>query len=169
MTNALYTKKKKYNDIPYTSKFYQLDDWKELPRIDQVQAVCFLNKNQIVFYKNIKGFLGNPGGGPKKNETPKQTLKRELIEEAQLKLLNWATIGYEKLDYIKNDEVFKTQYFLRAIAKVELIDAKIKDPDGKGIKRIVVDTNDATKILNWGKEGEILIELALKNYTKIFK
>lgn len=153
---------------PYKLNVYSLDDYKELPEIDQVQAVCFLDANQVVFYKNREGWIGNPGGGIESDETIEDTIKRELVEEAQLGLLDWRTIGYESILHLDKPEEKNTHYFLRAVAKVRLIDKKIDDPDGKAIERIITPLEDAVQTLNWGKKGEILVNLAKQKYLDVW-
>lgn len=145
---------------------YKLDTLNELEYINQVQSVCFLDKKHIVFYKNIKGFLGNPGGSVEKDESISDTLTRELIEEAQLRLINFVTIGYEKVTYPNKELADK--YFLRVASHIELIDKAINDPAGKAIGRIVVPVENAIKTLDWGKKGEVLINLALEKLDQLF-
>ena len=158
----LFTGHSEWKGKPYITELYSSDDCLTVSPITQVQAVCFTDPNHIVFYKNIEGFLGNPGGGVEPNESYEETLKRELVEEAQLEMLDCRFFGYEYIINVTDNS--KNTYFLRAVAKVKLIDTPINDPCGKAIGRVVVDTKDAGKILNWGEKGEILIKLATDKY-----
>ena len=106
--------------------------------------------------------MGNPGGGVEPNESYEETLKRELVEEAQLEMLDCRFFGYEYTINVTDNS--KNAYFLRAVAKVKLIDTTINDPCGKAIGRVVVDAKDAGKILNWGEKGAILVKLATDKY-----
>jgi 8-oxo-dGTP pyrophosphatase MutT (NUDIX family) len=165
---SLYQDEGVYKGKKYIRTIYPLNDWKKLPKVDQVHAVCFLSPEEVVFYKNVKGYVGNPGGGPEGDEEPEETIRRELIEEGQLKLLDWTTIGYEQVDYVDDEgKVYETSYFLRTVAKVDLIDAEVKDPDGKGVGRVVVPIEEAKETLGWGKSGDILIDLACSRFEEL--
>jgi len=164
----LFREKGKWKDSDYELELHSLDNYCDLSKVDQVQAVCFLNSNEVVFYKNIEGYLGNPGGTVEKGESIEKTIKRELIEEAQLKLIDWRTIGFEQVFYPKKLESKEKSCFLRIVAKVELMDKPIKDPDGKAIDRVVIDINKAIEKLNWGEKGEKLIELAKSKYIEVW-
>lgn len=159
----IYSENTIYKETPYLTELFPLDDYSQLPSIQQVQAVCFLNENQVVFYKNIEGRYGNPGGSIEQNESIEETLARELVEEASLKLIKCTPIGYEKVTNLKTNEI---SYFLRMVALVELLDEPINDPCNKAIDRIVVNYENAAQTLNWGKKGELLITLG-KNHLKI--
>jgi len=145
-----------------------LDNHCDLKSIHQVQAVCFLNDKEIVLYENIEGWFGNPGGTIEVGEDIEEALRRELIEEAQLKVIAWKIIGVEKVFYPNKLKAEKESCFLRVVAKVELIDKEIIDPDGKAIGRIIVGVDEAVEKLAWGEKGESLIKLAQEKYNQIW-
>jgi 8-oxo-dGTP pyrophosphatase MutT (NUDIX family) len=159
--------KSKWRGKKYNTDVYKYDgDISDLSPITQVAAVCFLNTDKVVFYKNVEGYLGNPGGGIEDGENYEETLERELKEEAQLKLLDYRFFGYEYIMNLSQPE--KNAYFLRAVAKVELIDANINDPCDKSVGRVVVDREKAPETLNWGPKGEVLLKLAGEKYDEVW-
>lgn len=164
---SLFNEKGKMKEKSYELELCPLDDCSELSCVDQVQAICFLNPNEIVFYKNKEGWLGNPGGTIENNESVEETLKRELIEEAQLELVDWKTIGFEEVFYPNKLKPKNKSCFLRVVAKVELINSPITDPGGKACGRVVVKTEEASEKLDWGRKGEILIDLAKRKYSEL--
>jgi 8-oxo-dGTP pyrophosphatase MutT (NUDIX family) len=164
--NACLLKTKgRYKEKGYVEEIFSLDTVEGLPSISQVQALCFMDKDTIVLYENIQGFYGNPGGSLEGDETWEIALKRELIEEAQLKLIKGVVIGVERVHYPESNTY---TYFLRIAAQVELIDAPIQDPDGKGIGRKVVGIEKYVEELGWGKKGEVLLALAKKKLDRLF-
>ncbi len=164
----LFREKGKWKGGDYEMELHTLDDHCNLSSIQQVQAVCFLNSKEIVLYENIEGWFGNPGGTLESGELVEETLKRELIEEAQLKLIDWKTIGVEQIFHPNKLEPRKESCFLRVVAQVELINKPVKDPDGKAIGRVVVNIDEAVNKLNWGEKGEQLIKLALEKYNQVW-
>ena len=164
---VLFSEKGDWGGNDYELELHLLHDHCNLSSIQQVQAVCFLNEKEIVFYENIEGWFGNPGGTVEKNELVEETLKRELIEVAQVKLVDWKTIGVEKIFHPNKLASKKESCFLRVVAKVELIDKPVKDPDGKAVGRIIVNVDDAIERLGWGEKGKQLIELALDKYNEL--
>ncbi len=85
----------------------------------------------------------------------------------KLKLVDWATIGFEEVFYPNKLNPKRKHCFLRIVAKVELIDEPINDPDNKSVAREIVKIEQAARKLNWGKKGkrgEKLIELAKEKY-----
>jgi ADP-ribose pyrophosphatase YjhB (NUDIX family) len=65
-----------------------------LKSINQVYGVCFDNKGNILIIRTPNENWNIPGGTPENNETPEQTLKRELKEEADVTIGKNAMIGY---------------------------------------------------------------------------
>ncbi len=160
----LYTEKTEWKGKPFITELYECDDIKGLKPTTQVSAVCFLDLNTIVFSKKFDGSLTIPGGGVDEGETLEEAVAREMIEEAQLELIELKFIGYE---YIINvEEPKKNAYFIRSVAKVKLIDRPIVDPCGKSINRVIIDTLKASEALNWGERGRLLIELGRKNIKR---
>lgn len=156
-----------YKNNDYKDELFISENYKNISPIKQVHAVCFLDKDTVVFSQKANGELGNLGGGFEKNETIEDVLKRELIEEGQLKLLSWNPFGYEKVTWLNPEE--KINYFLRTVAKVELIDKPIVDPCKKSVARRIVPYDMASKSLNWGKRGELLLFYAREAYVKYLK
>ncbi len=144
------------NDI-YALELYNSINFSGLKSVTQVQAVCFTDDNDVVLYQHSDNYLGLPGGTPEEGESFEETLKRELYEEISVEVLDFGPIGYIKV--YKKDRPEKFDFQLRYWAKVKLLE-ETPDPDNKAIGRVLTPINKAVEKLNWGKRGELLIELA---------
>ena len=136
-----------------------------LPKIDQAQAIAFLEENErlnIVFFKHIEGHYGNPGGGVEKGETFLDTLRREAIEEINCELIDFGPVGYEIVDYPETNERL---YFGRYWITVKKLPGKVNDPCGKALERVIVPYDKAIEVLGWGEKGKLLIEEAYRQIT----
>jgi 8-oxo-dGTP pyrophosphatase MutT (NUDIX family) len=156
--SPIFSETTQWKDKRYLVELFAAPSYEGPLPITQIQGVCFSSPDTVVFYTHKDGWHGNPGGTIDPGETPKESLRRELVEEAQLEMLSCRIIGFEKITPVSHDE--PTKIFLRARCDVRLIDAPIADPCEKAVGRIEVPLAEAAKILNWGKKGEALLELA---------
>ncbi len=130
--------------------------------ITQVYGVCFNSKNEILIAKKI----GNkrwiiPGGHPEGNETVEETLKREMIEEVDIKVKNIKLVGAQKV-YPEN-KLEECLYQVRCICEIEELLRQTPDPDnGKMWERKFVPAKDVTKFVKWGKTGEAMFRGAIE-------
>lgn len=102
-------------------------DFKHLYPITQVYGVCFDKDGNILIKKGLSKEWNIPGGGPKSNETPIQTLKRELEEEVDVEIGKCQMIGYFEVP--SNNP---TIYQLRFVCRIKKINKQTIDP-AKGI------------------------------------
>ncbi|HPT08586.1 MAG TPA: NUDIX hydrolase [bacterium] len=98
-------------------------DFKHLHPITQVYGICFDKKANILILKESENAWNIPGGKPELNETPIQTLKRELREEVDVEIGDHQMIGYLKV--LSDNPVF---YQLRFACKIEEINKLTIDP-----------------------------------------
>lgn len=151
-----------WKGVSFTSELFDYNESTELlSPVTQVQAVCFIKSGEIILYKHIDGYYGLPGGKVEIGENLNETLKREIIEEINAKLILSKPIAYVKSFKTKKPE--NITYNLRYVALVELINGKIQDPAGKAIERIICNKEKAKELLCWGERGNILIDLAINN------
>jgi ADP-ribose pyrophosphatase YjhB (NUDIX family) len=140
-------------------------EYENLDPIRQVQAVCFVDDTHVVLYKSQRDNYGCPGGHPEKGESWEETLKREVSEEVAGDLLACGPIAYIKETNLDTGNV---EYFLRYWARVKLLDKSICDPCDPERTRHIFSLKEAVERLNWGENGKILIDLALKARGKQF-
>jgi len=134
-------------------------DFSGLSPIVQIQAVSFTDDGHIVLYHAVKDNFGCPGGHPEPGETYEESLRREIREEIAAEMIDCGPIGYIRETNLETDE---ENYLLRYWANVKLLNEPVNDPCDQGRTRHVFGINEAIEKLNWGKGGEILVNLAEK-------
>ena len=88
------------------------------------------------------------------------TLKRELIEEANITLKNIHLLGYQ---LVEEDNGVKPYAQVRMIAQIDKIFENRADLDnGKLYERVFKTPKETINLLNWGDVGKEQIEDAVK-------
>jgi 8-oxo-dGTP diphosphatase len=84
-------------------------------RIHKVGAVILKDRKLLVVKKNTGDIFISPGGKRRKNETPEETLRRELKEELDVELVSMRPFGVfkDKAIYEKNTQLIMDTYFVR--------------------------------------------------------
>lgn len=136
--------------------------WYEAPipndmPITQVYGVLFDEKGRIMLRVD-NGFHGLVGGTPEPGETYEETLHREVCEEVNCKISNLHYLGYQTV--VGDGEPYAQ---LRYIAKLTEIGENRPDLDGgKMCERVLVPTEQAGDVLDYGEEGKEIISAAIK-------
>lgn len=110
-------------------------------RNTQVSGYIFNDKNHLLIVKNGDTWTV-PGGHPEEGETKLETLEREIMEEACVKLKDIQYLG--GVEIVENGE---TYYQLRYTAKVKEI-LPFKE-EWETSERIFVDLADLTNYIKW--------------------
>lgn len=110
-----------------------------------------------------------PGGTPEENETPEETLKRELDEEADISVDNLILLGAFEVFFPNNPNTGKGNHFyqLRYYAEIAEIREQTLDPsDNKMVERKLIPAEEFTKYIYWGPVGDELTRTALFTFKK---
>jgi 8-oxo-dGTP pyrophosphatase MutT (NUDIX family) len=99
------------------------------------------------------------GGTIEKGETFEQTLRREIQEESNMKVLSFKPIGYQKVINLKDNSFI---YQLRYACIVEPFGPFVCDPDGSVTEIKLIDPKEYKKYFDWGKIGEGIINRAIE-------
>lgn len=144
----------------YKLRYEDMDSFEGLPRekCRQVYGVCFYKDKMVVGWGGKKEDWGLIGGTVEEGETFEETLIREIVEEANMKVIKEAPIGTQEVFYPGGSSIHQ----LRFVAIVEPIGKFEKDPDGSVKKIKLINPKDYKKYFDWGKIGERIIERALQ-------
>lgn len=137
----------------HTDSFEGLD----VNKVRQVYGVCFY-KNQIVIVK-IKSMWILPGGRREEGESIEEVLKREIMEETNMEVLEWKPIGVQTVFEFGNEE--EPYYQLRVMCRVRPFGPFVSDPDGGVIANKLIDPKDYKQYFDWGEIGEEIIKKAI--------
>lgn len=107
----------------------------------QVSGYIFNEKNQLLIVKNETNWT-IPGGHPEKNESPLETLSREVMEEACVTLKDIVYLG--GVEVVENGE---TYYQLRYTARAN--DVLPFETEWETSERLFVNLEDLPKYIKW--------------------
>lgn len=136
-----------------------------LSPITQASGFCFDKDGNILLLRqtDIPGKKWNiPGGHPEAEETPSETLAREIYEETTVRIGKHGFIGYQEI----HEDSGQMKYQLRFAAMIEAIDPQKIDP-AKGVihERLFVKPNEVMNYITYPQYREAL-EAAVKWYEK---
>jgi 8-oxo-dGTP pyrophosphatase MutT (NUDIX family) len=115
--------------------------------ISQVTGYCVDDVGRILIVKNKRGW-GFPGGHPEPGESPEDTLRREVIEEANVSLKKPEIIGYMEVRDPQNGSVEGTHYVqLKYLAEIEATDDFKKEFETSG--RDFVGIGSLSQYISW--------------------
>jgi len=153
----------KQSGLEATAEYEDVDDFSALPCKDCASIAClafYNDKLLLVNHKDIK--WTPPGGGIESNESFEEAAKRELMEEADVEVIKYKPIGYQKAYLSKDYPDGPMKYQLRVYCEVRPVRDFSGDPDGDIIEIKFIDPKDYKKYFDWGTVGDRLIERALE-------
>lgn len=146
-------------------EYTDVDDFSSLniELCKQVYAMAFVDDTIIIVKDSKTGRWGLIGGGHEKGETIEETLRRELKEEANMEVISWAPIGYQKV--ISEDGSYN--YQLRCCCLVKPFGAFIEDPDGDVTEIKFIKPLDYKQYFDWEEIGERIINRGIELHKKL--
>lgn len=153
----------KWQDKNYNLEWFDDINFEKLSNVTQCYCFIFDEKNKLCIVKfSFKNNWTLPGGTPEKyDKNFEETIKREIDEEADLKIKNLKRVGYLKVNSEKNPKDFI--YQTRFVAKVDKINKQTIDPAENEIpKRKFISIKDFEKYTHWGNDGQFQLKKALK-------
>jgi len=143
----------------------------EVPKgieIKQVYGLIFSNDGRLLLRVEAKDSemkYSLAGGHPEiYDEGIEGTVRRELIEEVNIKITTPIIIGYQKVDEEDGTPPFAQ---VRMTALIDTVGEVRPDTDnGKIYDRLLVSPLKAAELLNWGEVGYSQIKTAMNIATK---
>lgn len=125
----------------------------------QVYGVCFYGNKIVVGFSRKMKKWSLIGGTIEPGELFTQTLRREVQEESNMKVIKSWPIGYQKV-------VEEDIYQLRYACVVEPYGEFISDPDAtenNGVDKIkLVGINEFISYVKWGQIGEQMLKRSIE-------
>lgn len=140
----------------YSVEYEDTDDFDalEYEKCRQTYGVCFCDGKLVIGFGGHKNSWGLIGGTVEEGESFEQALRREIVEESNMKITAFKPIGYQKVIDLKDQSFI---YQLRYACIVEPIGTFESDPAG-GISEIkLIDPKEYKKYFDWGEIGERII------------
>ena len=132
----------------------------------QIYGICFTKDKQILLIDNVS-MRAIPGGSSEGNETPEETLRRELIEEADVTVSKMFPLGVQKVTEINNPK--KGSYYqYRYVCLIDELLPQTPDPDNGIIHpRLLIPSSEVTNHVKWGITGEALFKDAIELFDTL--
>ena len=153
-----------YDSQNIVADWYTVTDKSQIPDLpwQQVYSIGNLDGrvpliNSLMYEKEFN----LPGGRTEPGETIEQTIAREMIEECNMRVIEWQPLGYQHLTEPDGKQIFQ----FRVYAKLEKIGEFVNDPGGGVIENTMVDLSQVNSLIKYGEIGERMVKLAKKYFT----
>ena len=132
-------------------------DLKKYSPLTQAYAICYNDNGEaLILDQKGNGTWTLPGGTVESGEAPVETLKREVMEEADITITDIKLLGVQK---VKSDK--PTHYETRYVAKIkELLPQTIDPAKGRVHERKFVPVSQINDHLKWGQTGQAIFDKA---------
>lgn len=150
--------------LTYTFTWTKGNDMEAFRPFTQVYGVCFNEKGEILVHNDEDSPWGIPGGSPEEGETPEETLKRELLEESDVEVVDCQLLGGQMVEIPNNPNKKEGDRFfqLRYACMIDKVLEQTPDPDNGRIHgRKFVPKERINKEVKWGNSGRALFADAI--------
>lgn len=121
--------------------------------VTQVSGFCFDAVGRLLLIKEGDTY-GIPGGKPEEGEEPIETLRREIMEEAQVSINSEYYLGYQLIEGDSNLKGGNAYAQLRYICKIGAMFPSVADvATGHIFDRVLSAPGEAVVLLKWGEDS----------------
>lgn len=142
------------------------DNLEKYTPVKQVYGIVFNNKGEILVAREAsEGKWQLPGGKPESGENIEEAVRRELLEEVDVKAGEIYQLGAQKTEIPDNPNKNEGDLFyqLRCVVKLDELLPQTPDPDRGNIwERIFVPANQITSYIKWGETGDAMFSDAIQ-------
>lgn len=160
----------KSNGQDVTLTWIKSEDLSSFKPFYQVYGIPFNQAGEILLIQE-KGKWKIPGGTPEGEEVDVDTLKRELVEEADISVSKIIPLGAQRVDYPNNPnkEEGDLYYQLRYVCLVDELLPQTPDPDtGITNPRKYIPADQITEYVKWGDVGNAMFRDAIALFKAKF-
>jgi 8-oxo-dGTP pyrophosphatase MutT (NUDIX family) len=154
------------NGVEVIFEYSDADSFDKLDKTKctQTYGVCFYNDQIVIGYNKVDKSWSLIGGTIEKGETFEETLKREVKEEANMEILSFLPIGYQKATSSRDNNFV---YQLRYVCLIRPYGPFISDPAGAITEIKLIDPKNYKQYFDWGEIGDRIVERALELKEKL--
>ena len=153
-----------YDSQNIVADWYTVTDKSQIPDLlwQQVYAIGNLDgRVPLITSLTCEKEFNLPGGRTEPGETIEQTIAREMIEECNMRVIEWQPLGYQHLTEPDGKQIFQ----FRVYAKLEKIGEFVNDPGCGVIKNTMVNLSQVNSLIKYGEIGKRMVKLAKKYFT----
>jgi len=149
------------------------DQLEKYSPMTQIYGVVFNKQGEILVAREAAdGKWQIPGGKPEKNESIEEAIRRELLEEVDVKAGAIYPLGAQKTEIPNNPNKAEGDLFyqLRFVVELGELLPQTPDPDrGSVWERKFVPSDKITEYIKWGSVGDAMFADAIALFREKIK
>lgn len=160
----------KWKNYTITSTWIKSISLESFSPITQIYGICFNDRGKILVCRELDKSWQLPGGTPEPSESPEETLRRELLEEVNVKVKNIKPLGVQKVEFPGNPNKDEGEVFYQARYVCQLDKLLPLTPDsatGETWERKFVPADQIVEYIKWGDVGEAMFKDAIEKFKSL--
>lgn len=125
--------------------------------VRQVYGVCFLGDEMLIVFNGKRKAWGLAGGTIEDHESYEECLKRELLEEANVRMTALEPVGYQTV-MINEKQIIQLRY----VCSAEQAGPFVADPGESITEMKLIDPTTYKQYFDWGEIGHHIITKAIE-------